>query len=119
MKTKSLFVFALVLIPSLTFAADKKSASVEIDQPVKVAGAQLAPGQYHLTWEGNGPDVTVTFTEGKKTVATAPAKLVTTSSSQPAIETFTASDNTKLLKAVDLNKLTIQFETSSSASTGN
>ncbi|MBV8629674.1 MAG: hypothetical protein JOZ83_02035 [Silvibacterium sp.] len=110
MKSKSLSIFAMLLIPALAFAADKKSATVQIDQTVKVAGTQLAPGEYRVTWEGNGPDVTVSFVEGRKTIATAPAKLVNASSQYPAIETVAAPDNTQILKAVDLNNLTIQFQ---------
>ena len=112
MKAKSLFVFAMLALPALAFAADKKSASVQIAHPVTVAGTQLAPGNYRLVWEGNGPDVTVSFLEGKKTIATAPATLVNTQGNQTgAIETVTSPDKTQLLKAVDLNKLTIQFQT--------
>jgi phage tail sheath gpL-like len=116
MKIKSLSVFAMLLIPVLAFAADKNSAKVQIDEPVKISGTQLAPGQYRLTWEGNGPDVTVSFLEGKKTVATAPAKLVNASHDQPAIETVATPDNAQLLKAVDLSHLTIQFLAPVSAS---
>lgn len=116
MKSKSLFVCAMLLVPALAFAAEKKSANVQIDQPVTVAGTQIAPGQYHLTWEGTGSDVTVSFLKGSKTVATAPAKLVNASNNEPAIETATTPDKTLVLKAVDLNKLTIQFQTPVSAS---
>jgi hypothetical protein len=116
MRSTSLFVCAMLLVPALAFAAEKKSANVQIDQPVTVAGTQIAPGQYHLTWEGNDQDVTVTFLKGKKTVATAPAKLVNTASNeQAAIETFTTPDKTQILKAVDLKNLTIQFQTPVSA----
>jgi hypothetical protein len=67
MKTKSLFAAATVfLIPALAFAGQKNSANVSLDQPVKVAGTQLAPGQYKVMWEGNGPDVTVSFLERLK-----------------------------------------------------
>jgi hypothetical protein len=116
MKPKSLFVFAMLLIPALAFAAEKKSANVLLDQPVTVAGTPVAPGQYHLTWEGSGSDVTVTFLAGKKTVATAPAKLVNTSSNAPvAIETQTNPDKTLVLRAIDLKNQTIQFQTPVSA----
>lgn len=112
MKAKSLFVLAMLSLPALTFAADKKSTSVQIPQPVTVAGTQIAPGNYKLVWEGNGPDVTVTFLNGKKTVATAPAKLVNSQNNQAgAIETVATSDKTQVLKAVDLSKQTIEFET--------
>ena len=98
------------LIPALTFAGAKNSANLQLDQPVTVAGSHLAPGRYKLTWEGSGPDVTVKFAEGKNIVATVPAKLVSTPTQQKAIETDTAADNTRLLRAVDLKNSTIHFE---------
>src|SRR5579862_8858445 len=111
MKSKTLSVAAtMLLVPGLAFAGPKNSANVNLDQPVKVAGTQLAKGEYRLTWEGSGPEVTVSFVEGKKTVATASARLVKNQSNQEAIETTTAADNTTVLHAVDLKTLTIQFE---------
>jgi hypothetical protein len=111
MKSKSSFAAAMVfLIPALTFAGAKNSANLQLDQPVTVAGSHLAPGQYKLTWEGSGPDVTVKFAEGKNIVATAPAKLVGIPNKQEAIETDAAADNTAILQAVDLRNITIQFE---------
>ena len=110
MKSKSLFTAAMVvLIPALVFASQKNSANVELDQAVNVAGTPLAPGQYKVTWEGSGPNVMVTFTEGRKTVATAPAKLVNNPTSEAgAVETDTAN-NTVTLQAIDLKNETIQF----------
>jgi hypothetical protein len=111
MKSKSLFTAVMVFaIPALAFAGPKNSASLNLEQTVKVAGIQLAPGQYKLVWEGTGPDITVSFTEGKKTVATASAKLVSNQADEEAIETFTAADKTTVLRAVDLKKFSIQFE---------
>ena len=112
MKSKIIFAAAMVFaVPALTFAASKNSANVSLDQPVSVAGTQLAPGQYKLSWEGAGPDVTVVFTEGKKTIATAAAKIVSHRNNQEAIETTTVGENKSLLHAVDLKNLTLQFET--------
>jgi hypothetical protein len=111
MKSKSLFTAVMVFaIPALAFAGPKNSANLNLDQTVKVAGTQLAPGQYKLVWEGTGPDITVTFNEGNKTVATAPAKLVSNQTYEEAFETFTAADKTTVLRAVDLKKFSIQFE---------
>jgi len=111
MKSKILFAAAMVFaVPALAFAASKNSANVSLDQPVNVAGTQLAPGQYKLSWEGTGPDVTVVFTQGKKTIATTSAKLVSNRNNQEAIETTTAGDNKSVLQAVDLKNLTLQFE---------
>jgi uncharacterized protein (UPF0548 family) len=112
MKSKSLFTAAAVvlLIPSMAFAKPKNSANVELDQTVTVAGTTLAPGQYKLIWNGSGANVTVNFTEGKKTFATAPAKLVSNPTNQDAVVTDTEADNTTVLQAIDLNHFAIQFE---------
>jgi hypothetical protein len=108
MKLKSLSAM-LLLTPVLAFAAAKNSANVELDQTVAVADTQLAPGHYKLIWQGSGPDVTVSFTDGKKTVATVPAKLVTNTNSEKAIETNNAPNATAVLQAIDLKHLTIRF----------
>lgn len=111
MKSKILFAAAMVLsVPAMAFAASKNSANMSIDQAVYVAGTQLAPGQYKLSWEGTGTDVTVVFTEGKKTIATTSAKLVSNRNNLEAIETTTAGNNKSVLQAVDLKDLTLRFE---------
>jgi hypothetical protein len=119
MKPKSLCAAAMMLLtPALVFAGPKNSANLELDQPIKVADTQLAPGQYKVIWQGSGPDITVSFTEGKKTVATIPAKLVAGTNSQKAIETDIAPNTTAVLRAIDLKHFTIQFENPTPA-TGN
>ena len=111
MKSKSLFTAVMVFaIPALAFAGPKNSANFNLDQTVKVAGTQLAPGQYKLIWEGTGPEITVSFTEGKKTVVTVPAQLVSNQTDEEAIETLTAADKTMVLQAIDLKKFSIRFE---------
>jgi len=109
MKPKVLFFVPMVFLPALAFA-QKNSANVALNQSVTIAGTQLAPGQYKLIWEGNAPNVNVSFVEGKKTVATALAKLVSNPTSEEAIETATQTDNTRVLQAVDLKNVTIRFE---------
>ena len=119
MKSNLLLAAVMALfVPSLAFAGSRNSASLTLDQPVTVAGTQLAPGQYKLTWEGSGPDVTVSFAESKKAVATTSAKLVSNRNNPEAIETTTAADNTTMLKAIDLKNLSLQFE-NTATSTGN
>ena len=110
MKSKSLFAAMMFLIPAMAFAGQKNSANVTLEQPVKVAGIQLAPGQYKLIWNGSGPDVTVSFTQGKETVATAHGRLADNPLNEEAIETVTAADNTTLLQAVDLKKISIHLQ---------
>lgn len=116
MKPKSLLAAAILfLVPGLAFARSKNSANVELDQPVTVAGTQLAPGHYKVIWEGSGSDVTVRFAEGKKTIATAPAKLVNSQTNEDAIETDSAADHTTVLRAIDLQKISLQFDNTKNA----
>jgi hypothetical protein len=61
---------ALLLSPSL-FAAS--SGSLNLTQPAQLNGTQLQPGEYKVTWEGTGPEVTVSVMKGRDVVAKAPA----------------------------------------------
>jgi hypothetical protein len=119
MKSKLTLAAAMVLlVPSLAFAKPKDSANVELDQAVTVAGTPLAPGHYNVMWEGNGPDTTVKFAEGRKTVATVPARLVKDRHDLQGIETNASTNNTRVLQAIYLSKITLQFE-DAGPSTGN
>ena len=116
MKPKVLVFVTIVFLPVLAFAGQRNSANVELDQSVTIEGTQLAPGNYKMIWQGNGPDVSVSFIQGEKIVTTAFAKLVSDPASQPgAIETHTATDKTVILQAVELKNETIQFEDAVSA----
>ena len=71
MKLTKLTVLSLALLLSTSlFAA---SGSLRVTQPVQLNGTQLKPGDYKVTWEGTGPEVTVSVMKGKDVVATAPA----------------------------------------------
>lgn len=119
MKSKpSLAAAMLLVIPSLAFARPKDSANVELDQPVTVDGAHIAPGNYTVTWNGSGPATTVRFAENNKAVATIPATVVNNPNSEQAILTTTDGDGTVVLQAIDLKKVTIQFG-NAGTSTGN
>src|ERR1700761_8165297 len=90
MKSKSLLIAALgLLTPTLAFAGAKNSADVDIYQAVTVAGTQLAAGHYRLTWDGSGPDTTVSFGKDNKTVLNALARVRTNPTGQNEIETDT------------------------------
>ena len=61
--------FALLLSTTSLFAAS--SGSMNLKQPVQLNGTQIKPGDYKVTWEGTGPDVTVSVMQGKNIVAKA------------------------------------------------
>jgi hypothetical protein len=63
-----------VLLAASAFAGTK--GDLQISDAVTVNGTTLKPGDYKLQWEGNGPNVELTFIQGKKVIAKAPAHIV-------------------------------------------
>lgn len=72
MKKMIVLSFALLLSTSL-FAAT--SGSMKLNQPVQLNGTQIQAGEYKVTWEGTGPEVTVSVLKGKEVVAKTSAHL--------------------------------------------
>lgn len=81
--SKSLVLGLALLLATSAFAGTK--ASLQLQSSVNVSGTTLKPGEYKLEWEGTGPDVEVSFIQGKTVVAKTSAKLVDLNS--PARET--------------------------------
>ena len=71
---KSVVLGLAVLLASSAFASNK--ATLQVSEPFAVNGQQLAAGEYQLRWDGAGSNVEVSFLQGKKEVAKAPATLV-------------------------------------------
>jgi hypothetical protein len=67
---------ALVLAGSAFAANAAHKQSFEISAPTQVNGTLLSPGEYQAQWEGSGPSVQVSITQGKKVIATVPAEVV-------------------------------------------
>jgi hypothetical protein len=72
--SKGLLLGLALLLATSAFAANK--GSLQVSDPVTVSGKQLAPGEYTVKWEGNGPNVELNILQGKKVVATMPARLI-------------------------------------------
>jgi hypothetical protein len=106
-------LLALVFaVPAISMAATKGQQNLSLTTPTKVGDSQLQPGNYKVMWEGNGPDVQVSFVQGKTTVATAPAKLVQqTTGYDNAVET-TGADNNKTLTSLEWKKQSLVFTSS-------
>ncbi len=71
---KGLLLGLAVLLATSAFASNK--GSMQLLDAVTVGGAQLAPGDYSLKWDGNGPSVQLSILKGSKVVATTPARLI-------------------------------------------
>jgi len=72
---KNLLLGAALLLATGAFA-DVNKGSMQLGDAVTVAGKQLPAGDYSVKWEGSGSSVQVTFLQGKKVLATAPARLI-------------------------------------------
>ena len=73
--SKSVVLGLALLLASSAFAAGTK-ASLQLSNAVTVNGTTLNAGDYKIQWEGNGPNVEVSFVQGKNVVAKAQARLV-------------------------------------------
>jgi hypothetical protein len=69
-------LLVLVLAGSAFAANGSHKESFQIGVPAQVNGTELPPGDYEARWEGAGPAVHVSITQGKKVIATVPAQLV-------------------------------------------
>jgi len=72
--SKTVMMGLTLLLASSAFAATK--ANLTLNNPTSVNGTRLKAGDYRLEWDGTGPNVEVSFLQGKKVVAKAPAKVV-------------------------------------------
>jgi len=72
--SKTLILGLALLLSSSAFAASK--ANLELSNAVVVNGTTLKPGEYKVQWEGAGPNVEISFVQGKTVVAKAPAHVV-------------------------------------------
>jgi hypothetical protein len=72
--SKSLFLGLALLLATSAFAANKGSLTVQ--EAVTVNGTRLAAGDYKVQWDGTGPNVELSITQGKKVLAKVPARMV-------------------------------------------
>jgi hypothetical protein len=68
---------ASLLLAASAFAAGAGKGTLHLYESMDVQGKQLPPGDYKVEWNGEGPNVELNITEGKKTVASLPAQVVT------------------------------------------
>jgi len=101
--SKSFFLGLALLLATSAFAANKGSLSVQ--EPVTINGTQLKPGDYKVQWDGTGPNVELSITQGKKVVAKVPAHMVNLKvpSQSDAAVVKNNGDGTKSLSEVRLS----------------
>jgi hypothetical protein len=81
----SVFLFAVALFGSAAaFAGDNNKISLNLYENVSVEGRTLKPGHYTVSWEGSGPTVQVTISQGKQAVANFSAHVAEQAIANPA-----------------------------------
>jgi hypothetical protein len=65
------------LLPGIGFARAKNQGTMKLMEPARIGSTELQPGTYKVEWNGTGPNVRVTITHRKNTVATTTAELKT------------------------------------------
>jgi len=80
--SKSLILGVAALLATSAFAANK--TTLQVQEPINVSGTKLAPGDYKVQWEGNGPSVEMSILKGKNVVAKVPARVVELPSAAPS-----------------------------------
>jgi len=90
--SKSLLMGFVLLLASGAFAANK--ATITLQHSATVNGTTLKPGDYKFEWDGAGPNVEVSISQGKKLIAKVPAKMVNLGFSSPQdAAVFNAASN--------------------------
>ena len=97
-------VFPLASLASDNSAREQKK-DVNLADQVVLAGKTLAPGQYKVEWQGNGPNVKVNFVKSGKTVLTAPAKVAQLKTKAPydAVVERTRKNGAKTISEIEWN----------------
>ena len=97
---KSFLLGLTLLLAAGAFAANK--GPLQITDMTSVGGKQLKPGDYTVSWDGDGPNVQVSILKGSKVVTTVPAHVVPTDHSVAKNSTVSTQngDGTKTLSEI-------------------
>jgi hypothetical protein len=74
--SKLITLVLAVLVAGSAFAAAARKGNFQVFDPVQVNGKQLPKGEYTVTWDGEGPNVSLNFVRDGKVVATAAGRIV-------------------------------------------
>lgn len=118
-KTPLVLCLALILTSSVVLtqqvaAKDTDTEYITFSEPTLVGGTKLEANTYKLAWEGNGPQVQVSFIKGSKTVVTAPATLVLEKSKYDGAVSLKTMGDSKVLEKITWKKKALVFEQPSS-----
>jgi len=117
----TVMILVLALLPAGAFAAnDSHKGSLNIGDPVQVAGKQLPAGDYTVKWNGDGPTAQVSIIRNGTEVANIPARVVKLDqkASEDTAEVKTGSNGERKLTAIRFGGKTYALEISGEAAAG-
>ncbi len=110
----TLSTVVLVLLSVSAWAGDKMKANIHIYETVHIGSTELPPSEYKITWTQSDSNAEVTFSQGKKVIATVPAHVTQERGgfNSPAIHT---DSNTGTLVGVELPEVSLSFTSENAA----
>jgi hypothetical protein len=118
MKKIIALLITLVSLQIFSFAAAAaKSESITFYEPITVASSTLPAGTYTVSWT-EGSTANVTFSQGKKNVATVPATVVVKKNPDTAIQA-SKSETGKKLQEIDFKNASLNFRGTETTRSGN
>lgn len=115
------FFGSALLLSSAAVAGDSNKGSLNLYEKISVEGTELNPGKYTITWDGSGPNVQVTVSRGKQTVATFPAHLIEQAvrNNEDAYGSAADADGSRTLTAIYPNgkRFSIELDAKSASQT--
>src|ERR1051326_5136510 len=110
LKLVSLCTALAFLVTGVSFAADStNSKNITLATSVQIGSTVLQPGDYKVSWQGNGPTTNVSFQQGKTTVATAPAKVESVSKSQQTSVEMNNASGSATLQKINFSRVSLNF----------
>jgi hypothetical protein len=99
---------AVLLLSASMWAADAapatSRASLELQEPVKVAGTQLQSGKYRVEWTGTGEQVDVKIYRGNKEVISTHARLLKDNTTYDHVSYSTGENGVPVLTQISFSK---------------
>ena len=114
LKLASFCTLLVFLFTGISFAANTaKSQNLTLATAVHVGNSVLQPGDYKVSWDGNGATANVSFVKGKTTVATAPAKIQNVTGKQDTSVQMSTASGSATLQKINFSHVSLDFSQSS------
>ncbi len=116
-------ISATLLGTSLFFAVGafaQEKSTLALSEKVNIQGTELKPGKYEVKWDGSGPNVQVSISQGKNTLGTFSATVVAReiSNASSGYESKKETNGSKSIVAIYPSGKKIELEIGQSQAAG-